>query len=95
MDAAALTFVDATREHFDAIVRIERAAGGPSLVALTDGLALDEALERGHHVTVALDGDTVAGWIWFSVDGGRGGEEIGQLFRVAVAPERARARGCV
>ena len=91
MDADALTFVDATREHFDAIVRIERAAGGSSLVALTEGQALDEALRRGHYVTVALDGDTVAGWIWFSVDGGRGGEEIGQLFRVAVAPERARS----
>jgi ribosomal protein S18 acetylase RimI-like enzyme len=91
MDRNALTFAHATREHFAAIVRIERAAGGSSLVALTEGLALDEALQRGHYVTVALAGDAVAGWSWFSVDGSRGGEEIGQLFRVAVAPEHARS----
>lgn len=91
MDASALTFVDAKPEYFDAIVRLERAAGGSSLVALTEGQALDEALGRGHYLTVALDGDAVAGWIWFSVDNSRGGEEIGQLFRVAVAPERAHS----
>ena len=91
MSTVTLTFADATAEHFAAIVRIERAAGGSSLVALTEGQALDEALRRGHYVSVALDGDAVAGWIWFSVDGSRGGEEIGQLFRVAVAPERARS----
>lgn len=90
MTTAAVTFVDATPAHFAAIVRIERAAGGPSLVALTEGQALDEALQRGHYVSVALDGDDVAGWIWFSIDGSRGGEEIGQLYRVAVAPERVR-----
>ena len=91
MDAPAFRIVEAAPEHFAAIVRIERAAGGSSLVALTAELALEEALQRGHYVSVALDGDTVAGWIWFSVDGSRGGEEVGHLFRVAVAPERARS----
>lgn len=91
MDAPVLTFVDAKPEYFDAIVRLDRMAGGSSLVALTEGQALAEALRRGHYVIVALDGDAVAGWIWFSVDNSRGGEEIGQLFRVAVAPERAHS----
>jgi ribosomal protein S18 acetylase RimI-like enzyme len=88
---STLTIVDATREHFAAIVRIERASGGSSLVALTEGGALDEALQRGHDIAVALDGDDIAGWIWFATDGSRGGEEIGQLFRVAVASNRARS----
>jgi predicted N-acetyltransferase YhbS len=90
MERPSLTFADATSDHFDAITRLEREAGGSSIVALTEGLALDEALRRGHYVIVALDAGEVAGWIWFSVDGSRGGEEVGQVFRVAVAPGRKR-----
>ncbi len=91
MDLRALTFVDAAPQHFDAIERIEREAGGSSLVALTAGLAIEEAVRRGHYVIVALDVADVAGWVWFSVDGARGGEEVAQMFRVAVAPERRRS----
>ncbi len=90
MDRPALTFIDATPEHFDAIVRIEREAGGGSLVVLTDGLALDEALRRGHDVIVVLADGDVAGWIWFTVDAARGGEDVGQVFRVAVARAHLR-----
>lgn len=90
MDRSALTFADAAPQHFDAILRIERDAGPGSVVALTAGQALDEALARGHYVIVALDADEVAGWAWFTVDGSRGGEEVAQLFRVAVAADRRR-----
>lgn len=90
MDASRFAFADATPEHFAAIVRIERAAGGSSLVALTEGQALEEALRRRHFVSVALDRGTVAGWIWFSIDNSRGGEEVGQLFRVAVGAAWSR-----
>ncbi|TAK64407.1 MAG: GNAT family N-acetyltransferase [Dehalococcoidia bacterium] len=90
MDRPALTFADAAPRHFDAILRIERDAGPSSVVTLTAGQALEEALERGHYVLVALDADDVAGWAWFTVDGSRGGEEVAQLFRVAVAAERRR-----
>ena len=91
MDPRALTFADAAPHHFDAIARIEREAGGSSLVMLTAGRAIEEAVRRGHYVIVGLDADEVAGWVWFSVDGARGGEEIAQMFRVAVAPERRRS----
>lgn len=90
MDRPALTFIDATPQHFDAIVRMERESGGSSLVVLTEGLALDEALRRGHDVIIALADGDVAGWIWFTVDGARGGEDVGQVFRVAVAREHLR-----
>jgi ribosomal protein S18 acetylase RimI-like enzyme len=90
MSAPEIAFVDATPAHFEAIVRIERAAGGSSIVVLTEGLALAEAVERGHYVSVALEDGSVAGWIWFSVDAGRG-ELIGLVYRVAVAPGRARS----
>ena len=90
MDRPALTFIDATPRHFDAIVRLEREAGGSSLVVLTEGLALDEALRRGHDVVVAMADGVIAGWIWFSVDNARGGEDVGQVFRVAVAREHLR-----
>ena len=88
---AEIAIVDATPQHFPAIVRIERAAGEGSVVALTEGHALDEALQRGHYVLVALVNTDVVGWIWFSVDGARGGEEIGQLYRVTV-DDAAQAR---
>jgi len=90
MDRPALTFADAAPHHFDAILGIERDAGPGSVIALTAGQALDEALRRGHYVIVALDAGDVAGWAWFTVDGSRGGEEIAQLFRVAVASDRRR-----
>jgi ribosomal protein S18 acetylase RimI-like enzyme len=91
MDRPALTFAAAAPHHFDAILRIERDAATSSVIALTAGQAIAEALARGHHVIVALDGGVVAGWAWFSVDGSRGGEEVAQLFRVAVATDRRRA----
>lgn len=91
MNRTALTFADAAPRHFDAILRIERDAGPSSVIALTAGRALEEALARGHYLIVALDGRDVAGWAWFSIDGSRGGEEVAQLFRVAVAAERRRA----
>lgn len=90
MAPGPLEFTDATSEHVAAIVAIERASAENPLVVLTDGLALDEAMRRGHYLTVAIEDGAVAGWIWYSVDMGRGGEEAGQLFRVAVAPGRAR-----
>ena len=64
---------------------------GRSIVTLTAGLAIEEAVRRGHYVIVALDAAEVAGWVWFSVDSARGGEEIAQMFRVAVAPELKRS----
>lgn len=91
MDRPEITLVEATRKHVDAIVQIERAAGGRSLVALTHGQAVVEALERGHYVTVALAGNEVAGWIWYATDLGRGAEEAGQIFRVAVAEDHVRS----
>jgi GNAT superfamily N-acetyltransferase len=91
MDASALTFADAAPQHFGAILRIERDAGPGSVIALTAGRAIEEAISRGHYVIVALDADDVAGWAWFTVDGSRGGEEVAQLFRVAVAADRRRA----
>lgn len=91
MGETGIALVEATRQHVDAIVRIEREAGGRSLVALTYGHALIEALERGHYVTVALAGAEVAGWIWYATDVGRGSEEVGQIFRVAVARRHARS----
>jgi ribosomal protein S18 acetylase RimI-like enzyme len=90
MDSATLTLADATPAHFAAIVAIEREGGPGSVVALTEGLALQEALERGHDLVVALDGDAVAGWIWFSLDAGRGGETVGQIFRIAFASGQRR-----
>ena len=90
MDRPALTFADAAPQHFDAILRIERDAGRSSVVALTAGRAIEEALARGHYVIVAMDADVVAGWAWFTVDGSRGGEDVAQLLRVAVAAERRR-----
>jgi len=86
-----IALVEATPEHIDAIVQIEREAGGRSLVALTHGHAVVEALERGHQVTVALAGGEVAGWIWYSTDLGRGAEEVGQILRVAVAQGHVRS----
>ncbi|MBI5285005.1 MAG: GNAT family N-acetyltransferase [Chloroflexi bacterium] len=85
-----LTFIDGTPEHFEAIIGMEREVGGSSLVVLTEGLALDEALRRGHYNINALADGEVAGWIWFSVDGARGGEDVGQVFRVAVARAHLR-----
>jgi ribosomal protein S18 acetylase RimI-like enzyme len=82
---------EATPEHAAAILRIEEASGGGSLVALTRGLALEEALARGHDVYVALDGGAVLGWIWFSTDMGRGAEAVGQVFRVGVDAAHRRA----
>lgn len=91
MDSVSLSLAEATPQHFDAILRIERASSGGSLVALTHGHALAEALERGHSLAVALVDDEVAGWIWFATDMGRGSEEVGQIFRVAVGQQHARA----
>ena len=90
MNASLLTLTDATPSHFAAIVAIERELGSGSVVALTEGLALDEAVHRGHYLTVALSDDDVAGWIWFHVEIGRDGEEVGHVFRLSVARANRR-----
>jgi len=90
MAVPGVSLVDAAPEHFDAIVRIERAEGAGSVVALTEGHALQEALDRGHGVVVALRDSAVAGWIWFTVEL-RGGENVGQILRVAVDRAHRRA----
>lgn len=90
MTAPALTIAPATAAHVEAILAIERAAGGASVVALTHGHAVREAMARGHDLIVALEGATVAGWAWFALDEGRGGEACGQLYRIAVAPHARR-----
>ncbi len=87
----ALALCEAQPHHFDAIVRIEQESGVGSIVALTRGHALAEAIGRGHHVTVATVDGTVAGWIWFGTDMGRGAEEVGYVYRVAVARSHARS----
>jgi ribosomal protein S18 acetylase RimI-like enzyme len=86
-----VSITEATAEHFRAIVEIERAASEGSVVALTNGASLQQALDRGHWLGVALDADTVRGWIWFSIELGRSGEYVGQIFRVAVAQHARRA----
>jgi len=90
MDALAVTLFNATPVHFDAIVRIERAIGGSSAVAIGGAATLEHAHERGHWLTVALDRDEVAGWAWFTIDIDRGGEYAGQLLRIAVDPSQQR-----
>jgi GNAT superfamily N-acetyltransferase len=87
---AHLTVADATPAHFAAIAEIERGAPSGSLVVLTGPGALEEAFARGHYLVVALENDAVLGWAWFSVDAGRGGEEIGLLYRIAVARRHQR-----
>jgi ribosomal protein S18 acetylase RimI-like enzyme len=79
------TLTLARPEHFAAIADIERASDSSTAVSLTQGAALQEALDRGHWVIVALEGEWAAGWIWFSVELGRSGEYVGQVFRVGVA----------
>ena len=92
MTTRTFSVAEATAEHFHAIVEIERATGEGSVVALTEGAALQQALDRGHWLAVALDGEAVSGWIWFSIELGRSGEYVGQIFRVAV-PQDARRAG--
>jgi len=86
---AVITLLEAGAEHADAIVAIERETGGRSLVALTGGDAITEAIARGHDVVVALVDGEVAGWAWCASDLGRGAEEVGQIYRVAVARQHA------
>lgn len=85
MTAPAIAIVPATAEHVDAIIAIERNSGDASVVALTHGHAVREAMARGHDVIVALDGAEVTGWAWFTAEDARGGDTVGQLYRVAVA----------
>lgn len=82
--------VPASEEHFGAILDLERDAGR-SLVALTDGHALREAHDRGHAMAVALDDGRLVGWIWYGRSLERGAEEIGQIYRVAVAADVRRS----
>lgn len=91
MERTALVIAEMQPAHFDAILRIEREAGAGSIVALTHGHALREAHERGHHLLVALRGGDAIGWAWFSVDAGRGGEEVGVIYRIAVTADTRRA----
>jgi len=90
MTTSAIALVDAAPEHFDAILRMERAMGAGSIVALTEGQALQEALDRGHWLLVATRGDDVIGWVWFAIEL-RAGESVGQIFRVAI--DAAHRRG--
>jgi ribosomal protein S18 acetylase RimI-like enzyme len=90
MSGYEITLTAAQDAHFDAIVALERAAGR-SLVALTEGHALREARARGQETVVALVGDAVVGWIWYGRSLERGAEEIGQVYRVAVASDARRA----
>jgi ribosomal protein S18 acetylase RimI-like enzyme len=90
MGPAAITIAAADRSHTAAIVAIERELPGSSIVALTHGRAVEEALARGHGVVVALAGGVVAGWAWWSVEDARGGEVVGQISRIAVAPAHRR-----
>ena len=89
MATPAITLGEATPAHFDAIVRIERASSGGSIVALTGADALARALERGHWLVVATAGDYVAGWAWFALEL-VSGENVGRLYRVAVGEEHRR-----
>jgi ribosomal protein S18 acetylase RimI-like enzyme len=86
----SITITAAETSHVAAIVAIERAIPGGSIVALTHGRAVEEAIARGHGVAVALDSEEVIGWAWWSVEDARGGERIGQLSRIAVAPAHRR-----
>jgi ribosomal protein S18 acetylase RimI-like enzyme len=85
-----ITIIEATPEHFDAIVDIERASQG-SVVALAGVEALHHMAERGQWLVVATDADVVMGWIWFSMEIDRGGETTGTVFRIAVAEESRRS----
>jgi ribosomal protein S18 acetylase RimI-like enzyme len=89
VDANTITLIPAGDAHFEAILQLERDAGR-SLVALTEGHALREAHARGHAIVVAMAGRDVAGWIWYGRSLERGGEEIGQIYRVAVRGESRR-----
>jgi ribosomal protein S18 acetylase RimI-like enzyme len=89
MATPAITLGDATSAHFDAIVRIERASAGGSVVALTGAHALAEALERGHWLVVATAGGETVGWAWFALEL-VSGEHVGRIYRVAVADEHRR-----
>jgi ribosomal protein S18 acetylase RimI-like enzyme len=90
VEERAIVVVDAEEAHFEGIVRIERGDRS-SVIGRAGPALLQEALARGHWVVVALDGGEVAGWAWFSVELGRTGEYVGQLFRVAVAEEARRS----
>jgi ribosomal protein S18 acetylase RimI-like enzyme len=90
VDTDAITLAPASEAHFEAILRLEREARR-SLIALTEGHALREAHARGHEIIVALVHGSVAGWIWYGRSLERGAEEIGQIYRVAVAKDARRA----
>lgn len=78
--------VEATADHFDAILALERTLGGASTVLLTSGGALGEIAARGHESYVALDdAGAVIGWAWASLELARSGEYVAHLHRVAVA----------
>ncbi len=90
MTTRTILIVEATAEHFEAIVAIEGASGDGSVVLLTNGAALQQALDRGHWLAVALDNGAVVGWVWFSIELGRAGEYVGQVFRIAIAQDARR-----
>jgi ribosomal protein S18 acetylase RimI-like enzyme len=90
MGSKAIALIDAAPDHFDAILRIERATAAGSVVALTEGQALQQALDRGHWIVAATRDGAVIGWIWFTIEL-RGGENVGQIFRVAVAEAHRRS----
>jgi ribosomal protein S18 acetylase RimI-like enzyme len=90
VDTDAIMLVPVSEAHFEAILRLEREAGR-SLIALTEGHALREAHARGHELILALADGDVAGWIWYGRSLERGAEEIGQIYRVAVASASRRS----
>jgi GNAT superfamily N-acetyltransferase len=92
MATDAITIVDASEAHFDAILRIDRAdrdSGGGSIMGLLGEDGLRAALARGHWIAMATLGDDVEGWIWFGIEL-KNGETVCEVFHVSV---RHDARG--
>jgi GNAT superfamily N-acetyltransferase len=85
-----ITIVEAGAEHFADIAEIERASGRTSPVTLTNGLSLQESLDRGHWVAVAVGENGTRGWIWFTVELDRGGEYTGVVMRIGVTSAMRR-----
>lgn len=96
-----ISVLEAADRDVEAILSLEDASGAASSVSLTRGLALREALARGHWIAIAVEGDAtasemradtrLAGWIWFSLELGRDGQYAGQIVRLAANDPAAAA----